>query len=117
MGIYNSVFLLLLVNFVSGFRLEFIYIYIYVYIYIYISIIVSIRSSLTHLHGFQQPSLPYLPLPSQEFVCQSSRLQVFATLPGFRLTESRYGCPFLLLFPLISHMWHMVYLFCSFLDL
>ena len=35
--------LLLLVNFVSGFRLEF----------MYMSLIESIRSSLTHLHGFQ----------------------------------------------------------------
>ena len=34
--------LLLLVNFVSGFRLEL----------MYITLIVSIRSSLTHLHGF-----------------------------------------------------------------
>ena len=40
----NSVLLLLLVNFVSGFRLEL----------MYISLIVSIRSNLTHLHGFQQ---------------------------------------------------------------
>ena len=39
----NSVFLLLLVNFVSGFRLEL----------MYISLLVSISSSLTHLHGFQ----------------------------------------------------------------
>ena len=39
----SSVLLLLLVNFVSGFRLEL----------IYISLIVSIRSSLTHLHLFQ----------------------------------------------------------------
>ena len=38
----NSVLLLLLVNFVSGLRL----------VLIYISLIVSIRSSLTHLHGF-----------------------------------------------------------------
>ena len=38
----NSVLLLLLVNFVSGFRLEL----------MYISLIESIRSSLTHLHGF-----------------------------------------------------------------
>ena len=37
-------FLLLLVNFVSGFKLEL----------MYISLIVSIRSNLTHLHGFQQ---------------------------------------------------------------
>ena len=40
----NSVLLLLLVNFVSGFRLEL----------MYISLIVSIKSNLTHLHGFQQ---------------------------------------------------------------
>ena len=40
----NSVLLLLLVNFASGFRLEL----------MYISLIVSIRSNLTHLHGFQQ---------------------------------------------------------------
>ena len=39
----NSVLLLLLVNFVSGFRLEL----------RYISLIENIRSSLTHLHGFQ----------------------------------------------------------------
>ena len=39
----STVLLLLLVNFVSGFRLEL----------MYISLIVSIRSSLTHLHGFQ----------------------------------------------------------------
>ena len=39
----NSVLLLLLMNFVSGFRLEL----------MYISLIVCIRSSLTHLHGFQ----------------------------------------------------------------
>ena len=39
----NSVLLLLLVNFVSWFRLEL----------MYISLIISIRSSLTHLHGFQ----------------------------------------------------------------
>ena len=39
----NSVFLLLLVNFVIDFRLEL----------MYISLIESIRSSLTHLHGFQ----------------------------------------------------------------
>ena len=38
----NSV-LLLLVNFVNGFTLEL----------MYISLIVSIRSSLNHLHGFQ----------------------------------------------------------------
>ena len=38
----NSVLLLLLVNFVGRFRLEL----------MYISLIVSIRSSLTHLHGF-----------------------------------------------------------------
>ena len=39
----NPVLLLLLVNFLSGFRLEL----------MYISLIVSIRSSLTYLHGFQ----------------------------------------------------------------
>ena len=39
----KSVLLLLFVNFVSGFRLEF----------MYISLIESIRSTLTHLHGFQ----------------------------------------------------------------
>ena len=43
-GFLNSVLLLLLVNFVSGFRLEL----------MYISLIVSIRSNLTYLHGFQQ---------------------------------------------------------------
>ena len=40
----NSVLLLLLENFVSGFRLKLMYIF----------LIVSIRSSLTHLHGIQQ---------------------------------------------------------------
>ena len=39
----NSVLLLLLVNFVSGFRLEL----------MYISLIIIIRSSLMHVHGFQ----------------------------------------------------------------
>ena len=39
----SSVFLLLLVNFGSGFRLELMYIF----------LIENIRSSLTHLHGFQ----------------------------------------------------------------
>ena len=39
----NSVLLLLLVNFVIGFRLEL----------MYISLIVNIRLSLTHIHGFQ----------------------------------------------------------------
>ena len=39
----NLVFLLLLVNFVSGFRLEL----------MYISLIENIRSSLIYLHGFQ----------------------------------------------------------------
>ena len=40
----NSVLLLLLlVSFVSGFRLEF----------MYISLIINIKSNLTHLHGFQ----------------------------------------------------------------
>ena len=39
----SSVLLLLLVNFVSGFSLEL----------MYASLIVSIRSSLTHLHGFK----------------------------------------------------------------
>ena len=39
----NSVLLLLLVNFVKGFRLEF----------MYISLTENIRSSLIHLHGFQ----------------------------------------------------------------
>ena len=42
-GIFNSVLLLLLVTYVSGFRLEL----------IYISLVVNIRSSLSHLHGFQ----------------------------------------------------------------
>ena len=62
----NPLLLLLLVNFVGGFRLELldisiISIYIYIYIYIYpskvhtdISIIISSRSNLTRLHGFQQ---------------------------------------------------------------
>ena len=40
----NLVLLLLLVNFVSGFSLEL----------MYISLIISITSNLTHLHGFQQ---------------------------------------------------------------
>ena len=45
----NSVLLLLLVNFVSGFTLEL----------MYISLIISIRSSLDYLHGFQL----LLPMP------------------------------------------------------
>ena len=40
----NSVLLLLIVNFVSGFRSGL----------MYISLIVIIRSNLNHLHGFQQ---------------------------------------------------------------
>ena len=44
----NSVPLLLLVNFVSGFRLKLMYIF----------LIVSIRSNLSHLHGFQELVLP-----------------------------------------------------------
>ena len=40
----NSVLLLLLVNFLSGFRLEL----------MYTSVIISIRSNLTHLHGFHE---------------------------------------------------------------
>ena len=43
----NLMLLLLLVNFVSGFRLELMYIY----------HIENIRSSLIHLHGFQLPVL------------------------------------------------------------
>ena len=43
----NLVLLLLLVNFVSGFRLELMYIY----------HIENIRSSLIHLHGFQLSAL------------------------------------------------------------
>ena len=39
----NLVLLLLLVNFLSGFRLEL----------MYVPLVVSIRSNLTHLHGFQ----------------------------------------------------------------
>ena len=39
----NSMLVLLLVNFASGFRLEL----------MYISLIVNIKSNLTHLHGFQ----------------------------------------------------------------
>ena len=40
----NSVLLLLLVNFVSAFRLEL----------MYMPLIINIRSNLTHFHGFQQ---------------------------------------------------------------
>ena len=55
----NLVLLLLLVNFVSGFRLEL----------MYISLIESIRSSLTHFHGFQQlVLLPYF-IEIPFFVC------------------------------------------------
>ena len=60
----NPLLLLLLVNFVGGFRLELLdisIISIYIYIYIYpskvhtdISIIISSRSNLTRLNGFQQ---------------------------------------------------------------
>ena len=55
----NSVLLLLLVNFVNGFRLEL----------MYISLIVSIRSSLTHHHGFQLlEQLPYF-IKITFFIC------------------------------------------------
>ena len=43
-NIFKLSLLLLLVNFLSGFRLEL----------MYISLIISIRSNLAHLHGFQQ---------------------------------------------------------------
>ena len=57
-----SVFLLLLVNLVSGFRLEL----------MYISRIVSIRSNLTHLRYFQQlVLLPYF-IESTFFVCTNT---------------------------------------------
>ena len=56
----NSVLLLLLVNFVSGFRLEI----------MYISLLKSIRSRLTHLHGFS--CLRY---------CQSSKKSLFPFVP------------------------------------
>ena len=55
----SPVLLLLLVNFVSGFRLKF----------MYISLIISIRSSLTHLHGFQLlVLLPYF-IETTFFLC------------------------------------------------
>ena len=55
----NSVLLLLLVNFVSGFRLEL----------MYISLIVSIKSNLTHLQGFQQLVLLPLFIEITSFIC------------------------------------------------
>ena len=55
----SLVLLLLLVNFVSGFRFEL----------MYVSLIISIRSSLTHLHGFQLlVLLPYF-IEITFFVC------------------------------------------------
>ena len=45
----NLVFPLLLLNFVSGFRLEL----------MYVSLMVNITSSITHLHGFQLLYLDY----------------------------------------------------------
>ena len=56
--IYNSVLLQLLVNFVSGFRLEL----------RYISLILSIRRNLTHLHGLQLMLLPLF-IEIAFFVC------------------------------------------------
>ena len=55
----NWLLLLLLVNFVGGFRLEL----------MYISIIVSIRSSLTHVHGFQLVVLLPQFIDVRFFVC------------------------------------------------
>ena len=57
----NSVLLLLLVNFVSGFRLRL----------MYILLIVSTKSNLIHLHGFQQlVLLPYF-IEITSFVCNN----------------------------------------------
>ena len=60
----NSVLLLLLVNFVSGFCLELTYI-----------LIISTRSSLIHLHGFQLLVLPYFIgiIHRNLFVCTNRR--------------------------------------------
>ena len=55
----NSVLLLLLVNFVSGFRLE----------SMYICLLESIRSSLSHLNGFQLPVLLAWFIEITYFVC------------------------------------------------
>ena len=55
----RSVLLLLLVNFMSGFRLEL----------IYISLIENIRSSLTHLHVLQLPVLLLYVIKITFFVC------------------------------------------------
>ena len=59
----NSVVLLLLINFVSGLRLEL----------MYISLIVSIRSNLTHLHGLQQLVLLPQFIEITFFVCTYRR--------------------------------------------
>ena len=58
----GSVLLLLLVNFVSGFRLE-----------LYISLIESIRSNLTHLHVFQQLRLLPQFIEITFFVCTNNK--------------------------------------------
>ena len=59
----NSVLLLLLVNFVSGFMLEL----------MYVSLIVSIRSSFTHLHGFEQLVLLSKLIEIIFFVCTNRK--------------------------------------------
>ena len=57
----NLLSLLLLVNYVSGFRLEL----------MYMSHIISIRSNLTHLHGFQQLMLLPWFIEITFFVCKN----------------------------------------------
>ena len=73
----NSVLLLLLVNFVSGFRLEL----------MHISLIKNIRSSLTHLHGFQV----LVPLPEfiqNTFFCLYQQNKSAESEVKFRLARS-----------------------------
>ena len=70
----NSVLLLLLMNSLSGFILEL----------MYISLIISIRSSLTNLHGFQLLVLmPYF-IEITFFVC-TNRINLFFNKPLFCL--------------------------------
>ena len=79
----NSVLLLLLVNFVSGVRLEL----------MYISLIESIRSSLIHLHGFEV--LVLLVIHHKNLKYSSDRLVIVAK--GFLKLANLHA-----VFPVIS---------------
>ena len=75
----NSVLLLLLANFVSGFRLEL----------MYISLIESIRSSLIHLHGFQLLVLK-IEIYRNHFFCLCQKDKFSESKVKFRQASNRF---------------------------